>query len=396
MRAQTKSLNRDTLNIVAKKTARRRLTADMPRSGVAEIYLLGRHMNRAVLSRLEACDSVVLSANKVVLWKSETPNDCHTLDPETFAALCEHKGLVLRDVRLQDSALSIHKLSGIEKLDMRDLLTDKMNEEEVRLLSKRLLHVFEDNKNTLKVLLGVWKERFELLPSGLHLDEFVLARSTKSEDIKIPGLDTKLFKYNPHPSIFSRNWADTTPLPFIGINADEIHLEVVQLRNIPHDPSVSFAHNSRLKKLRIAFCEANGCDFARMFRQVTACCPSLEHFELLHEHDIYHTFDMDGEEDGDYDEYRWYVDEAVARYERVLLEADMPYTVHLKAALRYHEWEDFYGAPPPVAGDFTCGLLKSDLPCTEDMTSDQGYVCFVKRVTFGQKLLDVHCDVQHV
>ncbi|KAH7691192.1 hypothetical protein AAVH_40296, partial [Aphelenchoides avenae] len=62
----------------------------------------------------------------------------------------------------------------IERLDMIDLLSDQMNEEEVRLLSKRLSYVLKDNKNSLKVLLGVWKELFALLPSGLHLDEFVL------------------------------------------------------------------------------------------------------------------------------------------------------------------------------------------------------------------------------
>lgn len=42
MRAQTKSLNRDILNIVANKTTQRRLAVDIPRSGVAEIYVSRR------------------------------------------------------------------------------------------------------------------------------------------------------------------------------------------------------------------------------------------------------------------------------------------------------------------------------------------------------------------
>lgn len=76
-------------------------------------------------------------------------------------------------------------------------------------------------------------------------------------------------------------------------------MEVAQLRNIPRDPNGTYAQNRRVEKLRIAFCEANRCDFARMFHQVAMCCPSLKHFKLLHERDFCRTFDPDEDEDAE-------------------------------------------------------------------------------------------------
>ncbi|KAH7722817.1 diacylglycerol kinase [Aphelenchoides avenae] len=52
---------------------------------------------------------------------------------------------------------------------------------------------------------------------------------------------------------------------------------------------------------------------------------------------------------------------------------------------------------PPVVSDFTCGLVESDLPCTEGDIPERGYVrfCFVKQALFGRNALQVHCDVDH-
>lgn len=70
-----------------------------------------------MLGRLEACDSVGLGALKVDLWESNAQHNCFPLDAKTFAALCEHEGLVFRDVYVwydpEDADLGIHKLSGM-------------------------------------------------------------------------------------------------------------------------------------------------------------------------------------------------------------------------------------------------------------------------------------------
>lgn len=68
---------------------------------------------------------------------------------------------------------------------MRGSFAHEISEEKARQLANQVSHILEHNKNSLKVLLGVWRELFELMLSGLRLDEFVIEQCTRSEDIKV-------------------------------------------------------------------------------------------------------------------------------------------------------------------------------------------------------------------
>ncbi|KAH7693432.1 hypothetical protein AAVH_39533 [Aphelenchoides avenae] len=241
-----------------------------------------------------------------------------------------------------------------------------------------LLRIITENKASLKKLLGIPEALFGQLPEGLVLDEFSTS-NVKPRDVKIPALNTKVFKYNIADDM-------KIPLAFMrNVNAEEIHLQINRLLPDSSKNPRPFGvkpGNDRTKKLRVEFDGdlEGSMDFDRMFREVAACCPKLECFELVHKK----RFD-----DYTFTKYTCAVDNLVAGFEQAMKEADTAqYKVHLKT----YAWYSYY-TDEPEETNFSCGLLKTNLPPSEEVDPDKRHSYFVKEMSTDGRNIRVDCEI---
>ncbi|KAH7697780.1 hypothetical protein AAVH_35134, partial [Aphelenchoides avenae] len=248
---------------------------------------------------------------------------------------------------------------------------------------EHVVRIVSDNRSTLKELLDVPESLFSRLPSGMDLDVFSTS-GVKPSDVKIPALNTRVFKYDTAPN------NTFIPLSFMRtVNADEMELKIFRI--LPASPKNRFAPtpaNYRTRKLTIIFIDerVDRLDFGRLFRDVATCCPRLEHFEMLHEKHF-------NVRKYSYGEFVTAVNSLVASFEQALQAST---SVSYQVSLKTHVWYNGYYSKlawNPSAADFPGSTLRADLPPTEEVDSDSEHFYFTKEVPFGGNMMKMDCEV---
>ncbi|KAH7697338.1 hypothetical protein AAVH_35579 [Aphelenchoides avenae] len=217
----------------------------------------------------------------------------------------------------------------------------------------------------------------------MNLDVFSTS-DIKPSDVKIPALNTRVFKYDTAPN------NTFIPLSFMRtVNADEMELKIFRI--LPASPKNRFAPtpvNNRTKMLTVIFIDerVDRLDFGRLFRDVAMCCPRLEHFEMRHEKHF-------NVRKYSYGEFVAAVNSLVSRFEQALQASS---GVSYKVDLKTHVWYNRYYsklARNPSSADFPGSTLRADLPPTDEVDSDSEHFYFTKDVPFGRNMVKMDCEV---